>query len=311
MKNSVMAVCRKMYALAPTCILLLFFGSVQAETKPATNVVSMAALPIITESIVALSPTFGGKRNPVIMQQVCLLANGQQTMEEFKSFFSSKNISLKELAVQDKGFALIASDDIDQLKIACAAYTASSVLVEPDLSEFIEPLTEEAAKIEAEKIAKAAKKKLEAGTDLKPTAQINQVKLATSLSHKLAVSQTNAAFFATIATQLEQLPVDSLSGYREKTQALFSSLAALYLVNVNTSEKDKTTLFNLLQIQNGHFAFVTSTGYLFDFTQQGMSLRLNNINWFGSGELLGKKYMLNVAYLPDGTIPLLQINNRP
>ncbi len=110
MKNSVMTACKKICQLAGASILLVLFGSVQAETRSATNIVSMAALPIISESIVALSPTFGGKRNPVIMNQVCLLANGQQTLETFKTFFSSKNISLKELALQDKGFALISKD---------------------------------------------------------------------------------------------------------------------------------------------------------------------------------------------------------
>lgn len=95
--------------------------------------VEISSLPLAQQAIMSLVPVFEGKRNKVIMDQVCTYVSGKETLEEFKSFFTTKGINVDELAKIDSGFRTVATADKAALTSACAAFMVSTFFTQQNL----------------------------------------------------------------------------------------------------------------------------------------------------------------------------------
>jgi hypothetical protein len=241
------------------------------------NVLSIPALPIIQSAVIALAPLFDGKRHDGYINMLTALVRGEKTQEEVDTFLAENKIDAKANA----DFALFIGERREQQATACAAYIASSVLIEPNLAEFMEPMPSK------DKSANA-----------KPEFKIHQDKLTHSLSTKMAVALTNADIFAVIAKELQDKPNLTVEQYRTEVNRLFGLLATTYLERIQ-QHYTRGLNYNLMQIQNGQFIFSCSNGYLFSYDVNSLVLKLSGINWYGNGQLLGKDYLIDVAYLPE------------
>lgn len=252
--------------------------------KIAKNILPIPALPIIQSAVMSIAPIFQGGRHDGHMNMLCALVRGEKTEADIANYLKENKIK----ATADNEFALFIGESRPEQAVACAAYIATTVLIAPNLGEFLEPLAKDAK----------GKAKGEA-----PEFQVNQEKLTTSLTTKLAISLANADIFALIARVLpEGLTVD---GYRAEVIRLFSVLAPVYLERVQIHYQAGLQ-FNLLQMQNNQFTFNSSTGYLFHFDVQGLSLQLGGINWYGRGQIMGQDYNLSVDYFSDKVVELLK-----
>lgn len=252
--------------------------------KIAKNILPIPALPIIQSAVMSIAPTFQGGRHDGHMNMLCALVRGEKTEADVAKYLKDNKIK----ATEDNEFALFLGAGRPEQATACAAYIATTVLIAPNLGEFLEPLAKDAK----------AKDKAEA-----PEFQVNQEKLTTSLTTKLAISLANADIFALIARVLPaNLTVD---GYRAEVIRLFGVLAPVYLERVQIHYQTGLH-FNLLQMQNNQFTFNSSTGYLFHYDVQGLSLQLGGINWYGRGQIMGQDYNLSVDYFSDKVVELLK-----
>lgn len=248
----------------------------------AKNLLAIPALPIVQSAVMSLAPTFDGGRHDGHINVLCELVRGEKTSEGVIDYLKANQIE----ATEDNDFALFIGERRPEQDTAAAAYIATTVLIQPNLGEFLEPV-----------------KSQQSSNDKQPDFSINQTKLTTSLTTKLAIALANADIFALIARELP--PGLTVDAYRAEASRLFAKLAPAYLARVQ-SHYIKGLNFNLLQMQNNQFTFVSSTGYLFNFDQQGLLLQLGGINWYGRGQLLGKDYDLQVDYFNDATLELLK-----
>ncbi|MDF7657704.1 hypothetical protein PUG81_01885 [Erwiniaceae bacterium L1_54_6] len=116
-------------------IALSLLGSDQISAGADAHDIEVSSLPITQQVITSLVPLFGGKRNKIIMDQVCLYVSGKQSLDKFDTFFTSKGIEVKQLASQDSGFSYLASASKADLTTACAAFIASTFFTEEALIE--------------------------------------------------------------------------------------------------------------------------------------------------------------------------------
>lgn len=114
---------------------LILQGSVSQAAGAEAHNVEISALPVIQQMISSLVPLFDGKRNKVIMDQVCLYASGQQSQAQLDAFFTNKGIQVAQLAPNDSGFRFLASASQQALVTACAAFVASTFFTEEALVE--------------------------------------------------------------------------------------------------------------------------------------------------------------------------------
>ncbi|MDR0806613.1 MAG: hypothetical protein LBN41_07725 [Enterobacteriaceae bacterium] len=248
----------------------------------AQNILPIPALPIIQTAVMSLAPTFNGGRHDGHMNILCAYVRGEKTDADLVNYLKEHKIE----ATATNDFALFIGERRPAQVTACAAYIASTVLIAPNLAEFLEPVKDKPK-----------------NKDGKTEVAINQEKLTASLTTKLAIALANCDLFALIA---RLLPEDlTLDGYRDEIIRLFSSLAPVYLERVQ-AHYQKGLNFNLLQMQNTQFTFTCSTGYLFNFDIQGLSLMLGGINWYGRGQLMGQDYVLDVNYFTDKVFDLLK-----
>ncbi|MNO62974.1 hypothetical protein D3C76_536630 [compost metagenome] len=267
--------------------------ALQPTTAPVQrNLLGIPALPIIQDAVFSLSPTFGGKRNPAVMGQVCGLARGELKQEQVNAFLGQQNVDFAKVPKQGNSLSLLVNGDKAAQTAACAAYLATSVLSPVDISEFAK--TGETPAGEGKPADKQAK----------PPLQIDAAKLNAVLQVKLAEARANADVFALIAAELQRRPGLTLAEYREQTRQLFSNLAPVYLDRVKM-QVSKGGAYTLERMDDNHFTFSNSFGNVFDYGNEGLTLRQNNLIWYGQGKLLGQDYTLQVAYFPETVNELL------
>jgi hypothetical protein len=231
----------------------------------------MASLPVIQSTVLSLIPTFGGKVNPIIMDQLCALVKGEQTQVQFERFFSDKAISLQALAKQDPGFALLVDKDPNKKITACSAYLASQAFILPDAHALLKQQT-----------------KRDAESPL--NSDLNQ-----NLSQKLATLKTNAEVFAVIAERNQSISSRSLGAHQQEIVKQFSILAGHYLQRL----QQYSSLINAQTIQEldqTNLTFSSPDGYHFRLRGTDAQLQLHGINWYGDGELLGKRHFIQVTF---------------
>lgn len=262
-------------------LLVILLSGCNDEKKPA-NVLLVPALPVVQSVVMSLAPMINGGRNEALVAQLCNFVNGGEAQEKITNFLTELNIA----AEKNEGLALFTEGKSADRIIACAAFIASSVLIEPNFNEFI-----------------GQDKELEGLSLEERKYHIDREQLAAALAVKLAVAQANADVFALISSNLKaNLTLDE---YRLEITRLFKLLAPTYLERVKSHYQGKVN-FSVLQMQKDNFIFTSSTGYRFEFNQQGLTLKLLGINWYGNGQLLGNDYNLAMAYFPQNMVERLK-----
>ncbi|WP_447749347.1 hypothetical protein [Pseudomonas nicosulfuronedens] len=122
---------------------------------------------------------------------------------------------------------------------------------------------------------------------------------------RMALARTDAEYFTLITEKLQQTPGLTDAQYQARTRELFSKLAPAFLKRVKQQMPLAGTRFDLKRLDNERFAFGTSNGGEYEYSNDGMSLRQDNITWYGEGQLMGQRRTLQIAYYPDEVIQRL------
>lgn len=273
--------------LLPVCLLAGCQGS---DRAPANHVKATAqlgtldypALPIIRNAVFSMSPLVDGKRNPAVMEHVCGLARGETSQAEVDRFVAASGETPASLKEKGGVTALLVSGNHTGQQIACAAYLATAPLIQVDGSEFIAPRKDADGKL-----------------------QVDQARLAEVMAVRMALARTDAEYFNLIAEKLQQSPGLTDAQYQARARELFCELAPAYLQRVKSMMPPAGTRFDLKQMDNERFAFGTSNGGEYEYTSDGMTLRQDNITWYGDGQLMGQRHSLRIAYYPEGVTQAL------
>lgn len=265
--------------LLPLCLLAGCKGSDQtAAATPANSLGTLEypALPVIRNAVFSMTPLVDGKRNPAVMQQICGLARGEVDRAEVDRFVAASGETSESLKKKGGVTAMLVNDNQKGREIACAAYLATAPLIQVDGNEFI-----------------AARK----GADGK--LQIDKARLGEVMAVRIALARTDAEYFSLIADKLQQTPGLTDAQYQARTRELFSELAPAFLKRVKQQMPLPGTRFNLKRLDNQRFAFGTSNGGEYEYSNDGMTLRQDNITWYGEGQLMGQRRTLKIAYYPE------------
>ena len=253
---------------------------VKAETL---GTLEYPALPVIRNAVFSMSPLVDGKRNPAVMQHVCGLARGEMKQADVDLFVSASGETGEALKEKGGVTALLINGNKQAQQIACAAFLATAPLIQLDGQDFIAP-------------QKSADGKL----------QVSAHRLGELMALRMALSRTDAEYFSLIAEKLQQTPGLTSAQYQARARDLFSELAPAYLDRVKQQMHLPGTQYTIKRLDNERFAFGTSNGGEYEYGNDGMTLRQDNITWYGDGMLMGKHQTLQIAYYPDSVVNRIQ-----
>jgi len=254
-----------------------------AAEKPVQSV-ALPTLPIIQSAVIALVPMPDGKRNELMMNQVCALARGESTQQQVAQNLLQQGIDLTRIPQQGHPLSLLVDADMSRRVTACAAHIATSVMMVPKTSEFM---------VEAASGSASDNKQL----------TIDAKKLNYFLGIQLAIAKADADVFALIASRLEKKPGLTLDQYHQQVKTEFANIAPLYLQRVKELYvQGQNAQYRLVEYSDSSFTFTSTNGYLFEFGYDGLNLSYNRIPWYGAGNLLGKNYLLDVNYFGNALV---------
>lgn len=256
------------------------------------NWISVPALPIIQDAVISLAPTFNGQRNPLLIGQVCALAREQVSQDQVNAQLAKLGIDASKLPQKSAdAVALLVNGDPAAQATACAAYQASAVLSPINPGDFLKPEV-------ADEAAKTAGKS--------STLQVDNARLAKVMPIRIAQARATTDVFALIASQLQQTPGLSVAEYRDKARQLFGQLAPTYLERVQQQMPPAGAKYQLLRMDDEHFAFSNDVGTGYDYSVgNGLVLTQNGQLWYGKGRLLDNVYRLQSAYFKEEVAQLL------
>ncbi|TDF86602.1 hypothetical protein [Pseudomonas sp. H9] len=243
------------------------------------GILEYPALPVIRNALFSMSPLVDGKRNPAVMQQICGLARDELKQSDVDRFVSASGETRESLINKGGVTALLVSGNHQGQEIACAAFLATAPLIQVDGNDFI-----------------AAQK----GADGK--LQVDSRRLKEVMAFRIALARTDAEYFSLIAEKLQQTPGLTSAQYQAKARELFSELAPAYLKRAKEQMPLPGTQYQLKRLDNERFAFGTSNGGEYVYGNDGMTLRQDNITWYGEGQLMGQRRTLKIAYYPDAVV---------
>ncbi|WP_152224254.1 hypothetical protein [Pseudomonas sp. SCB32] len=278
----------KLLALPALLLSLAACGPQGPSGGAATSAerVSVPALPVIQEAVRALYPTFNGKRIPVLVNHLCLLAQGQMTPQQSAAQLAQYGIDAARLPLKSAdATALLVNGDRAAQAEACAAAQASAALT---------PLNPDDV-MRSQPPGNASGDKKAGG---EPARVIDQAVLGRLLSLKLGQARADADTFAIIATRLSATPGLTEPEYRQQAQAIFRELAPGYLARLKQQMQAQDTQYRLERLEHNRLTFTTNSGTRYDAsTSDGLTLLHYGQPWYGRGMLLGMDYRLQVANL--------------
>ncbi|WP_442113797.1 hypothetical protein [Pseudomonas sp. NUPR-001] len=269
--------------LLPLCLLAGCNNTAQnatAQMKPATlSILEYPALPVIRNAVFSMSPLVDGKRNPAVMQHICGLARGEMQQAEVDRFVGASGETSEDLKSKGGVTALLVNGNRQAQEVACAAFLATAPLIQADGRDFI------------------AEQKSADGT-----LQVDKRRLQEVMAFRMALARTDAEYFTLIAKKLQQTPGLTSAEYQSRTRELFSELAPAYLKRAKEQMPLPGTQYDVKRLDAERFAFGTSNGGEYAYGNDGMSLRQDNIIWYGEGQLMGQHQMLQIAYYPQEVV---------
>lgn len=270
----------------------------------ASGLVSTPALPIIQDAVRSLSPTFNGKRVPVLVSQLCALAQGQITAEQNRAQLARLGVDADKLPREgEDAVHLLANGDRAAQAVACAAHQASEVMLPVNMLEVARQVPTAAAPAKAqESTAKAGKVVQGEAQPAAPATQalhweVDQQAMESLVSLRIAQARADADIFAYIAQRLSETPGLTVGEYAEQARQLFSSLAPGYLKLVEQHRPERTAKFRVTQMDELQLSFDSDQGLQYSASSvSGLTLLQNGQLWLGRGRILDTDYRVQARY---------------
>jgi hypothetical protein len=272
------------------------------EAKPASpDWVGVPALPIIQDAVRELLPTFNGRRVPVLVNQLCALAQGQITQPQSDAQLQRLGLNAASLPrTGEDALPLLVNGDRAGQAAACAAAQAVAALTPLNPQEIMKPVPAAAGE-KVDKVGKNSKEpkvELQAGAGQQQQWAVDYDVASRLFSVRVAQARANAETFALIANRLAAMPGLSEQEYREQARALFREMAPTYLRRVQQQMPVKDARYQISHLDDKQLSFTSDYGVRYEVSAtDGLTLKQYGQLWYGRGLLLGSNYRLQVSLL--------------
>lgn len=251
------------------CVLLIpqFIMSFKKLTDLYINntYTNYPALPLIAQEITKIRPIIGGELKVDVINDICSLAQGKITIQETTRKLLSEHKDINSIGNSSSPEALLINNNQASRVIICAAYMAN---------------------LPFQKISPSKYNNLN-GPDDKI--------LADTLMTRIAILRANTDLYTLIAAKISNYKASSLDDYKRKIIEIFSAEAPFFLKNAERYYiENKNKNLTIYKFSDNDLEFSLSNWRYSIIDNSNLSLRNNEIMWFGGNNLLGYQYYVKV-----------------
>lgn len=260
---------------------LIGLMSCQAISAPADlNVksISVPAYSLITDALIAATPTVKGQRNDAVMQLVCDLARGTKSQQQVNDVLKQNNVDVENIPATGNGLSLLVNKNAAMQSTACAAFIATSLFSPVNNSVLFDVVKDEKDKN-------------------KDKATLNPEKFAQEMRLRISISQATAQMYAVIASNLSKDNNLTWADQQNDVVRIVAAYAPQYLQSVKNIYSSSQGSYTPVSIDAKSYDVLDSSGHELMQNAQGPILTYRGIAWLGNGKILGNEYFVNVRVI--------------
>ncbi len=272
---------------------LIGLMSCQAISAPADlNVksISVPAYSLITDALIAATPTVKGQRNDAVMQLVCDLARGTKSQQQVNDVLKQNNVDVENIPATGNALSLLVNKNAAMQSTACTAFIATSLFTPVNNSALFDTVKE--GKDQDHDKSKAK-------DQVKVT--LNPEKFAQEMRLRLAISQATAQMYAVIASNLSKDGNLSWADQQNDVVRIVARYAPQYLQSVKNIYLADQATYTPVSITGNSYDVIDSNGHQLMQNAQGPVLLYRGVEWLGNGKILGKEYFVDVRVIDSGS----------
>lgn len=261
----------------------IFIGLIccQAISAPADlNVksISVPAYSLITDALIAATPTLKGQRNEAVMQLVCDLARGTKSQQQVNDVLKQHNVEVENIPTTGNGLSLLVNKNAAMQSTACTAFIATSLFSPVNNKVMFDFVAEEKDKT-------------------KQKATLNPEKFAQEMRLRMSISQATAQMYAVIASNLSKDSNLSWADQQNDVVRIVASYAPQYLQSLKNIYMANQATYTAVSIDAKSYDVIDSTGHELIQSPMGPVLTYRGVEWLGNGNILGKRYFVDVQVM--------------
>lgn len=260
---------------------LLCFQSQAAGQALSKATISVPVYNLITDTLVAMTPTINGQRNDLMMKLVCDLARGDKSQPEVNDVLRDNKIDSAKIPQKGHQLSILVNGDKSSQQSACTAYIASSLFIPDDNSIFFDK-------------PKATEAGAKAGTE-KPT--FNPQTFAQEMKLKMSIAQATSQLYAVVASNLENNKNQGWGDYQKSVAGLVESYAPGYLTSLKQIYDANQVVYTPVSITANRLDVIDSAGRELISTPTGLELKFHDVYWLGNGKIMGKEYFVDIKVI--------------
>jgi len=259
---------------------LISCQAISAPADPNVKSISVPAYSLITDALIAATPTVKGQRNDAVMQLVCDLARGTKNQQQVNDVLKQNNVEVENIPASGSALSLLVNKNVAMQSTACAAFIATSLFTPVNNSVLFDVVKDGQDK-NKEKIT------------------LNPEKFAQEMRLRMAISQATAQMYAVIAGNLSKGNNLSWADQQNSVLRIVASYAPQYLQSVRDIYLSGQQVFTPVSIYAKSYDVTDSVGHELSQTPQGPVLTYRGVEWLGNGKILGKEYFVDVRVMSD------------
>lgn len=253
----------------------------QAISAPADlNVksISVPAYSLITDALIAATPTVNGQRNDAVMQLVCDLARGIKSQQQVEDLLKQNNVDVENIPATGNALSLLVNKNAAMQSTACTAFIATSLFSPVNNKVMFDFVADEKDK-----------------TKQKTT--FNPEKFAQEMRLRMSISQATAQMYAVIASNLSKDSNLSWADQQNDVVRIVASYAPQYLQSLKNIYMANQATYTAVSIDAKSYDVIDSTGHELIQSPMGPVLTYRGVEWLGNGNILGKPYFVDVRVM--------------
>jgi hypothetical protein len=258
---------------------LLCLATSQAFSAPAdlnVKAINVPAYNLISDTLIAMTPSINGRRNDFLMQLVCDLARGEKSQQDVSNVLKANKIDYDGIPKQGSPISILVNNNKEDQSSVCVAYIASSFFAPTDNSGLFDQVKDKAGK---------------------EVTQLNQDRFSGEMKVKMSIAQVTAQLYAVIANNVKSDSSQTWGDYQQNVANIVYNYAPQYLQSLKTVYAADHASYTPVAITQSGLSVVDSTGKELVINSTGPTLKSRGVEWLGDGKILGKEYFYPVKVI--------------
>ncbi len=286
----------KMALVTSVIFTLPAHAATEHDYLPA-NTISMPVYTVINDALKDALPLVNGKVNEPLMRLICDLARGDKSQDEIDLILTRNKVIIDSIPASGNPLSLLVNHDIDQQRIACAAWLASSLRERVNLKQYKEKMQPASDKNDLENNKwpswfTGKKKNTEKKSEL---VVWDKERFNEEAITQMALAKATAQFYALIANDLLQKPFYSFDVLEKCLRQSIKSYSAAYLSAIKVNYKSLIRNgAEVKDLSSNYYKVVDNKGSVLIRDDDNAHLSYQNVSWLGDGKIIGKEYFVEI-----------------